>query len=38
MPVDISKIIAQTQSSEIPAIEQYESLWGYYTFSQTVQL
>lgn len=37
MPVDISKIIAQTQSSEIPAIEQYDSLWGYYTFSQTVQ-
>lgn len=37
MPVDISKIAAETHSDEIPVTSQYDSLWGYYTFSQTVQ-
>lgn len=35
MPVDISKIIAQAHE-DIPAINQYDSLWGYYTFSQNI--
>lgn len=37
MPVDISKITAQMHSHDIPVTAQYDSLWGYYTFSQTVQ-
>lgn len=37
MPVDISKITAQANSNSMPVTSQYDSLWGYYTFSQTVQ-
>lgn len=37
MPVDISKITAQAHSTNIPVTAQYDSSWGYYTFSQTVQ-
>lgn len=35
MPVDISRILAQTQE-DIPALNQYNPLWGYYTFSQNI--
>ena len=37
MPVDISKIVAQQKTSEFPVKSQYDALWGYYTFTQTVQ-
>lgn len=37
MPVDISKITAQANSNSMPVTSQYDSSWGYYTFSQTVQ-
>ena len=37
MPVDISKIIAEQRDENFPAKTQYDSLWGYYTFSQTIK-
>ena len=40
MPVDISKIPESTRrigSPITPVTEDYDSLWGFYTFSQTVQ-
>lgn len=40
MPIDISKIpesAKRTQSPITPVTEDYDSLWGFYTFSQTVQ-
>lgn len=40
MPVDISKIPTSTKRTEspiTPVTEDYDSLWGFYTFSQTVQ-
>lgn len=37
MPVDISKIPERTNSTQMPVLSEYDSDWGFYTFSQTVQ-
>lgn len=36
MPISISNI-PESKKQEVPAIRDYSELWGYYTFSQTVQ-
>lgn len=37
MPVDISHIPASKDSDSFPVKDDYDELWGFYTFSQTVQ-
>lgn len=36
MPISISNIPASSNSDNMPVTEEYDSLWGFYTFSQTV--
>lgn len=36
MPVSISNIPARPNSDNMPVTEEYDLLWGFYTFSQTV--
>lgn len=36
MPVSISNIPACSNSNNIPVTKEYDSLWGFYTFSQTI--